>query len=259
MTRRIITERKIVLEHYLNYLLDKVDLLKHPQILQFILSEDHNINMFLEQMKDSSESSFKRKKSSTSNLIRSRSSDNQIYFSSTLRVGNPYFSLNKDFSKLVDTFLENLEDEKEDMCSNIQDFWKAFKEVKWTNIKREDILKLLYGSAISKGLIYNCGRIKVNPLGSQEALKLLHKLVRYDFNPDCEYYIILLKMIRLEHILQLNIHLHLTLNKQGVTEACFQLLTHFINIEKGITPCSILMNKEIEARYEAWLKLQDEF
>ena len=258
MTRKIIAEREIALEHYLNYLLDKIDLLKFPEILQFILSDEHDINSFLQQIKDASDPGFVKKYSSISFKSRSRSSENQNYISSSIRLGNPYLCLNKNFAKLIETFLENLEDAKEDMCYHIQHFWKAFKEVKWTNVKKEDVIKLIYGNSLINGLLFHCGMIKVNLLGAQEALLLLHKLIRYDFNPDCDYYITVLKMIKMEYITQMNINLHLIQNKQGVNEACFQLISHFTNLDNDITSSSILMNRKLEERYENWLRLQDE-
>ena len=256
MKEKVINERKNMLEYYLNYILDKVDLQKYPIITKFIQEDNYeektselrsSINPFLNNINPFIPRKLSNRKS--------KSSDNLRLFSKNISYINPYLCFTNNFSGLINSFLENLQDNKEDKCLHIKNFWKAFlKDSFGRAVKREETIKLFFGSIKLKGLLYHCGTIEDNILGAEESLILLSKLLQFEFNPECEYYLNVLKLAQLENIKLLKLTDHMTSCKQNIREISFILISHLINNETGITLKAIVKDKYLENTYENWIE-----
>ena len=157
----------------------------------------------------------------------------------------------------IDEFINSLELNKESICQNVKDFWHFVKKTKkLENLNREDIMKLFYGnrSCLNKnGLIFHCGNIIKNVLGSEACLDLIAKLIDYETNSDSENCIFFLKMSRIEHLEKMNLESHLRSNKPLVILNVFKILKVLINIENGPKIDDILKDKNNIEKFSSFL------
>ncbi len=260
MSSKTITERMITLEDYLNQLLSKQNLLSFPNIMQFIEREKelfmllHKTPTHVEIQGNTSPRLMKTKsfvdfiQQKKGNLLESRM-DNNI-FSTNQKNEN-------ETLELINNFLRDLEKKEEDKCSNINKFW-VYITKKWPFFTKEVIMKLFYGDGYRlKGLLFHCGKITENSLGSQSCLDLVNKLIRYDYNPDCEKFLAVLKMGRLESIRKMRLESHLKSSKNSVRQNCFNIIKEVLNKERGLDLNKILDDETAESKFNNWIDFKE--
>lgn len=106
-----------------------------------------------------------------------------------------------------------------------------------------------------KGLLHYIGNIEQNNIGSESCLEFLSKLLDYEFNPDCENYIFMLKYSKIENLLELNLQEHLNSNKPNVVQATFKILKAILSDDKYISvKAKRLIGEENSIKFKTWLE-----
>ena len=250
MSEKIIRERKILFEEYLNYVLQKTNFITNLHILDFLRIDKELVLLLLKYPTTINRSSLTA--SQIEGKDRRRLSKSCIY-----KKDSKYATfLQKDTSKEdddevplnhIDWFIRNLDSEKEDICENVKLFWDSLKrKKKWEHLERNDVVKLFFGSScfINKsGLIYNCGIVDRNILGAQACLNLIAMLIDYETNPDCEMCISILKSSTVEHLEMMKLDKHLLSNKPIVILNTFKIIKVIISGDRGIKLDQLLKDK----------------
>ena len=158
---------------------------------------------------------------------------------------------------VVEEFLRNLEYKFENKCDIIKTFEGFLKSKKsWPNFKREEISKLFYGDTFMssshlsnnslssdnssnsknyiKGLFFHIGNIEQNILGAETCLEFLCKLTDYEYNPDCEAYVYMLKTSKIEFLHSLRLNEHIKSNKNNISNFSFRILKAILNEDRAI-------------------------
>ena len=249
LRKSIVEERKLNLETYLNFIVNNLNLNQNQIILEFIELDKEILNLI--KKKSLSYINFNK----TSKLM-----DEDFFVKRTKSKSmDEKEKMNKEEnSKLIETFLKNLEENDEEISNKIDQFWKTIRK-DWPNFQKCDILKLFYGNGTYlKGLFSHCGdNLEKNSLGSENCLNLLSKLIMFDYNPYCENFINCIKMGNLEHYKKLNLNKHIQNNKTLVTEDCFNIINNILNNDKKDSDLKNILCKEFEDKYKHWLKIRD--
>ena len=259
---RVISERKIALEDYLNQLLSKHNLYAFPAIMEFIGMEKELFMLLvkcpsqIEQCCSYKDVKLISKNKSFENLIqmkKANSNENKVDDSF-------YYEFNKDESEkleLIDNFLRGLELSNENKCSVVHEFW-VYLTKKWPIFLKEEIMKLYYGDGNNlKGLLFHCGKVSENSLGAQSCLELLNKLIRCEYNPDCEKFLAVLKMGRLESLRKMRLEYHLKSRKNSVVLNCYNIIKEVVNRERGIDLSNFLNDEIAENKFLNWMGFKD--
>ena len=237
MTQNTILERKSLLENYLNYILNNLNLTLFPKILDFIEVEKEELILSRTSIEPTKRNPYSHRRSKSFTILE------ENFFSNYVEADlNP-----------IEDFLLNLEEKTEEKSKVIKKFWKFLQKQKdWPKFKREDILKLFYGNGNRlKGVLFHCGNTEENDLGAETCLQFLANLLRYEFNPECEMYVYVLKMAKLNHIMKINFNYHLKSKKNN--KDCFQILKYVVIEDKAMITKKIFEDPEIEKLYENWL------
>jgi hypothetical protein len=251
--KSIVEERKRVLEEYLNSILNNVNLYETQNLLEFI-ELDKEIIPLIKKKSLSLIEFTKVSISEDEHLLNRKHKSKSVDINEKIT-----FNQSKESNKiLIDNFLKSLEGSNEDTSAKIENFWNKLR-LKWPEFDINDILKLFYGNGSKlRGLIFHSGNnIENNSLGAEKCLNLLNKLILFEYNPDCEKYINCLKMSNSEHIITLNLNLHIKNNKVLVKEDCFNIIKNLVSGDKGNKNLeTILTNEHIEL-YNFWLKMTE--
>jgi len=249
VSKSTISERKSLLETYLNAIIQNLNLYKHQKVLDFI-ELDKEVLVLIKR----SNSGIKiTNEDKTDNLKVSKSfkdrhqikEDHYIFESSKNR---------KQSSETVDSFLENLE---KDNDSNYVDSYLRRIDIDLSSLERDDILKLYLGDGNElKGLFFHGGNMKVNSLYAESCVNLLSNLLCFEYNPDSDKYINCLRMANLKHLNQLKLNEHLKKNN-NIANCCFLIIDKYINetvninnlLEDDITINKYLNWKNMNERY----------
>ena len=242
MSDKTIQERKEHFCLYLNYILIKTNFTTNNILLEFLAIEKELIMMLLKYP-----TIIHRNTINNSSLINVEKK-NRKSKSAKVQKNNLFISFHKSSkSNHIDEFIYSLEENKENICNNALELWQSMKKKKkWEILTRENIIKLFFGnkSTFNKnGLLYHCGNIQKNKLGSEACLDLIAKLVDYETNPDCENCVIILRMSRIEHIEKMNLESHLMSNKLLVTINAFKILKVIIANENELKIDDVLKDK----------------
>lgn len=175
---------------------------------------------------------------------------------------------------VIEEFLRNLQDQKQHKSEIVKTFMGYLKDKgKWRAFKKEEIIKLYTGECSQqeinqlntqyiiihnnsinslsteetknsnlsitnnrplKGLLFHIGDYKTNSFGSIACLNFLCKLTNYEFNPECDLYINLLKTRQIEYISEMKIGEFLKLNKRNCSEMGYKIIKLLINDDKSI-------------------------
>ena len=265
-----IKERKEGFETYLNYLFKNVNIFLYEEILEFTEMDKDLLSLLMKSntMIESSTSAAMRryyvmKKGGMTGTVakKSRSVEtfglkSENYYNSFLDFKMQDKSLGEKSANMmvVEEFLRNLEYKCENKGEIIKTFEQFLKSKKnWPSFKKEEISKLYYGdllqmSGISsssitsdnsnnsrvylKGLFYHIGVIEQNNLGAEACLEFLGKLIDYEFNPECEAYIYMLKTSKLDYLHSLRLNEHIKSKKNFIVNICFRILKAILYEDK---------------------------
>lgn len=245
MTESTISERRSLLEAYLNFIFNKLNFSQFPIILEFIEMEKEEFALLMksptqiEKPKKNKEGVFKHRKSKSFTLVK-----DDFFKELEQPQRNPF--------DIIENFLVDLEDKTEEKYSTIRDFWEFLqKQKQWPKFKREELLKLMFGNGSKlRGVLFHCGNIEENDLGAEQCLHFLANLLTFEYNPDCEVYISIVKMAKLEHINSINLKSHLQIKKNQ--KDCFTVINVLINDDKGITLQKLVEDENIEQQFLIW-------
>jgi hypothetical protein len=185
---------------------------------------------------------------------------------------------------VIEEFLRNLEFKSDNKSEVIKTFEQYLKNDKiWPTFRKDEIQRLFYGDVNSgtnivsslmsdesesnsssskqplKGLLFHMGNIEQNNLGSEYCLEFLCKLLDYEFNPECEIYIHILKYSKIEYLLDMNLKEHINSGKITVVQKCFRILKALLHEDKLIiNKLKRLIGYENTAKFLAWLEIEME-
>jgi hypothetical protein len=291
-SENVILERKKKLEGYLNFLFKNVNICSYEEILNFIEIEKDLLLLLMKNntmIENKTSLAMKKYYSLISNIDsgvkKARSVDSiyqpakENYYSSFLQYKMQEENITNEKSAnmmVVEEFLRNLEFKFESKCDIIKTFEQFLKSKKqWPNFKREEICKLYYGETLSnsssnslssensslsrsylKGLFFHIGSIEQNPIGAEACLEFLSKLIDYEFNPDCEAYIYLLKTSKIEYLQSLRLNDFILTNKNSLICTCFRILSAIFSEDKKIVQNlkKIISSDSIAEKFFSWLE-----
>jgi hypothetical protein len=286
MSDDTIKERKTMLESYLNFLFRNVNFYLYPEILEFIQIEKDLLSLFVKNNTfiESTSTNAVRLSYSLKNSTKRISKKSRSVDINYENYYNTYLDFKMENSSSVKTphllvieeFLRNLEykaENKYDVIQTFESFLKSRKQ--WPGFKREEVQKLLLGDNLFnttvgsfssessnysnsknlKGLIYHVGNIEVNPLGAERCLEFLGKLLNYEFNPECDGYIGILKMARTEYLLAMQLGDHLRSSNSHVVTICNRILRSILSDDKLLSSKlrKILRDDDLIEKFLSWL------
>jgi hypothetical protein len=262
---KVITERKDLLEGYLNEILNMYDLSNYLDILEFIEMDVDTYNLFVNRSGNSTnhdpstkQSTFKKSTILNSiNDIKKCKSTEYLLNDTTMKLSSKFAKNDEDknssIQKEISDFLSKLENEPNNKSFYVKEKEESLKSSKiWHYLKKSDISRLFYGDYNNNGLLYHCGLINQNIIGAEACLEYLTKLLDYEYNVDCENYIIVLKSADLSKIKQMSLNNHIKNNKQSI---CFKIISLVLNKEKGITLENIIDDRCFIEKYLEWTEL----
>jgi hypothetical protein len=106
-----------------------------------------------------------------------------------------------------------------------------------------------------KGLMYHIGNVEQNLLGAETCLEFLAKLIDYEYNPECEAYIYILKTTKMEDIHAMKLSTHLQSKRNSIIQCCYRILKAMLNDDKQILQKlrKILIEQELVDKFLDWL------
>ncbi len=253
---KLIEERKVGLQNYMNQLFHVLNVYSNSDLLEFIEVEKEVLilmskyNTFIDSPRNNLSFVKTRVKSNTFYEAERKSNVLRLYdLSENLDFEEKEVKL--DEAQVINEFLDQLEKQGENKINTVSFFISYLKSEKaWPKFKKEDIARLLFGDLNShKGLLYHCGTLEENKLGAEACIQLFGKLVSFEFNPDCEYYIQILKKMPLTYLKKMNMMEHIHNNNK---EVCFKILK-LIQDDKEIMFRSLINDKNVLEKYETWL------
>lgn len=92
-----------------------------------------------------------------------------------------------------------------------------------------------------------------NTLGSESCLDLLGKLLDYEFNPEYERYIYVLREKKFENLKTMNLSQYLHTNSSNIVNTVFKIISAIMGDEDSKEFLRMIINNEsIINKYEAW-------
>lgn len=125
------------------------------------------------------------------------------------------------------------------------------------NISNKDIENIKQEKEIYlKGLIYHIGSLDENLLGAEACLEFLAKLINFEFNPECEAYIYMLKITKVDQLNNLKLIDHINNGKNNIILASFNILNAILKDDRSfnIKLKKILNDEIIIERFLVWNK-----
>jgi hypothetical protein len=276
ISEKVIKEREQKLQKYLNTLLAREDVYKFNEIFEFIEMEKENYLMLKDNIEeenslweDSTQSSEsdKLKKSKSfevfinENFFYSENShkynhnnDNKFKEEKfTEKAENP-----NSMRSYIKSFIKEINLNTKNKCQIIKNFEIKFNDKKMNHVfQRDEIYKLLFGDTIEGvhlgGLVYHTGMIRDNQIGAEMCLEFLSKLLDFEYNVDCDFFITIMKIAKLNQILEMNLEEHLKSKKKNVTVSCFKIIKAIISEEKGIYPAAIIKDEKLIDNFNFWI------
>jgi len=280
-SEKIIKERKIKLQRYLNNLLLRDDIYSLDSIFDFIELRKEDFLLMktnLEEKEDCRNSPFSSTTCSMcinfKSLIEQKTKDhtiidNNFYYSSfnlnDLNEEENKKNENSTIKESVNLFINELNSKKN---YNKTELIEKFKENFFDNSKKipglfflnEDIYKILFGERATKksGLIFHGGDITNNIYGAEKCIEFLSNLLDYEYNLESENFANILKIGKLEIFKQMNLKYHLTSGKPYLFSCCCRIIRIILNEEKQINLKNLLNNDRIlEAKVNNYIFNQE--
>jgi len=271
LSTQIINARKKQLEYYLNFLFNNVDLYYFSEILEFIEFEE-DLLMLLEKKRSVTETpnnvflntkSFigKTPSRNLNNLLPKSKSQEHFKEQNYYHVLVDYKLSEKNTKGanmiVIEEFLKNLENILENKSAIIQNYENYLKSKStWPYFKKEEIFKLFFGDKLYNGklmgLVYHVGQIDENKIGSEQCLNFVCKLISFEFNPDCENFILVLKKGRLEFLNSMNLVEHIK-NKNGILNA-YRILKIFYEDDEKKLFTMLDSNEALLSNFLKWIE-----
>jgi hypothetical protein len=206
--------------------------------------------------------------------------NNDNYYSTFLDYKMEKTSSKKSANMLViEEFLRNLEfkaENKYDVIKTFESFLKSKKS--WPSFKKDEIQKLFYGDVMNntcgsvssdnstlsqsrqvKGLMFHIGNIEQNALGAERCLEFMGKLLDYEFNPECDSYVFIMKTTKPDYLIMMRLGEHMRNPKANIVYICNRILKASLEGDKFINNKlkKILKDDELIDRFLTWLDNND--
>jgi hypothetical protein len=159
---------------------------------------------------------------------------------------------------LILCFLEKLNSDIKEKSKIIKEFENIFLLRKVNHVfQRDEVYRLLFGynaeDGYLGGLIFHSGNIIENQIGAENCLEFLSKLIDYQHNTDCDFFINILRLAKLPQIKSLNLEEHIQSKRKKVIYSCYVILKNVINDEKNINIYSLICDHTLIDKFEIWL------
>lgn len=266
LNEETINKRKGQLENFINFFLEKQKLLNYKEILDFFELDKETLRLMLNNRNlHDSISSYRHSMLSTDRLVKQQKTDrrnlsvDQNYFIQFLDYKTQENSNQTAHMLVIEEFLNNLETKYQNKTNVIKTFENFLKSKKnWPLFKTEEISRLYFGEndrlnhIYKKGLLEHIGSIEQNPLGAEECLFFLAKLLDFEFNPDCEKYIYIIKSAKFEILQYMSLKEHLS-NIKGKVKKNVYCILKAIYDDKTSLKIKRLLNDPQYKEFQAWL------
>jgi PX domain len=190
---------------------------------------------------------------------------------------------------VIEEFLRNLQFKYENKIDIIKTFEQFLKSKKnWPTFKLDELSKLFYGDLVTdnntiigtnptnnnsfigsressvekndiplKGLIYHIGSREENLLGSEACLEFLGKLINFEFNPECEAYIYMLKITKIDQLNNMRLLEHINSGKHSIMLVVFSILKAILIEDKAylIKLKKLINDENIINKFLNWYQL----
>ena len=285
-----LNERQLGLEDFLNELFKNVNILRYPEIIDFIQcpkeildiliynidylnpnnsnafsiinNNDNNFYCSLAKM------NFVDKNNEKNNKVMDSQGDEiskgTIVIQEFLRnLGNTPFNKTELLFQF-EYFLLNEDNNDDNINNNISNSKKNKNKFKWYFLTEDEIETFFNGfySHIShtkiNGFLYHCGNINNNKLASTQCLQFLKKLLSDDYNPQADMFLKIYKRCNINNIIQMELENHIIKNTNTIRINAFFVLYKYLeddedeyDIEKEIK--KILKNEKAENLFLQWL------
>lgn len=108
-----------------------------------------------------------------------------------------------------------------------------------------------------KGLIYHIGSREENLLGSEACLEFLGKLINFEFNPECEAYIYMLKITKIDQLNNMRLIEHINSGKNNILLIAFSILKAILVEDKAylIKLKKLINDEQTINKFLTWYQL----
>ena len=266
-----LSERQLGLEDFLNDLFRNVNILRYPEIIEFIqcpkeiidilsynidylnMNDKNNFYCSLARMNLSNDNDKKNVRTSEYNEEK-EITHGGIVIQEFLRnlIDTPY---NKtELLYQFEYFLLNRDNEES----------KSNSSFKWYFLSENEIKTFLNGfySNIShtkiNGFLYHCGNIINNKIASEQCLEFLKKLLNEDYNPQADLFLRVFKKCDINDIIQMELDKHIINNTNSVRIDAFMILYKYIENNKNYEDETkqILRNEKAEKMFLQWIQVE---
>ena len=286
-------ERQLGLEEFLNELLKNINILKYPNIIDFIECPKDLKDILIYNM-DYLNSSVNMNSTNLNTYYNGRISTNKksVYNYDNINSNNLYcsmaqFGMDNNLIKsnylgeeenspgilVIQKFLKNLMDisnNKTELLFQFEFFLKNKANNKkqinnnWYYLESNEI-DIFYNGFYSNishskinGFLYHCGNIQNNKIGAEKCLEFLNKILSDDFNPQIDLFLKIFRKVPLENIIQMELENHILDNSNSTRVNSFLILYKYIgtgnHMKKKVK--RILMCPRAEILYMNWFDNQ---
>lgn len=108
-----------------------------------------------------------------------------------------------------------------------------------------------------KGLIYHIGSREENLLGSEACLEFLGKLINFEFNPECEAYIYMLKITKIDQLNNMRLLDHINTGKHCIIMTAFSILKAILLEDKQylIKLKKLIIDENVINKFLMWYQI----
>jgi len=108
-----------------------------------------------------------------------------------------------------------------------------------------------------KGLIYHIGSRDQNLLGSESCLEFLGKLINFEFNPECEAYIYMLKITKIDQLNNMKLLDHINSGKHNIIMTVYSILKAILIEDKSylIKLKKLINDENIINKFLLWYQI----
>lgn len=288
-----LNERQLGLEDFLNELFKNVNILRYPEIIDFIQcpkeildiliynidylnpinsnafsiinNNDNNFYCSLAKMNFVDEKNEGNKKVPGGDSRGGEEiSKGTIVIQEFLRnLGNTPFNKTELLFQF-EYFLLNEDNDEDNINNNDNSNKKNKNKFKWYFLTEEEIEIFFNGfySNIShtkiNGFLYHCGNINNNKLASTQCLQFLKKLLSDDYNPQADSFLKIYKRCNINSIIQMELENHIIKNTNAIRINAFFVLYKYLEDDEGDNNIEkeikkILKDEKAENLFLQWL------
>ena len=288
-----LNERQLGLEEFLNELFKNVNILRYPEIIDFIKCPKEILDILIyniDYLNPNNSNTFSKINNNDNNFYCSLAKMNLVDKNENNKKElDRYSEGEEEISKgtiIIQEFLRNLgdtpfnktellfqfeyfllnEDNNEEIndSNNNNEKNKNKNKFKWYFLTEEEIELFFNGfySNIShtkiNGFLYHCGNINNNKIASVQCLQFLKKLLSDDYNPQADSFLKIYKKCNINNIIQMELENHIIKNTNTIRINAFIVLYKYLEDDEDENDIEneikkILKNETAEKLFLQWL------